>query len=179
MVQLRRLGVAPALVLPCTAKKKTTVSSQRLPRRGGRVKGAIVQACLRNPLLLDGSKCEFRVYVLVAGDPHGLTRAFLYPEGTARRNIEAWVDGDYDNIYRHVTNVDAQKHHPAMADSKFKENLKWSWDKVDAYLVGKGLTTEPSWTRSVMVPWLQNVAVPQIFFEAAEGHIQVPCVLLS
>ena len=56
----------------------------------------IVQEYIDKPLLVDGYKCDLRIYVLVTGaDP---LRIFLYNDGLLRMGTERYIPPSDSNI---------------------------------------------------------------------------------
>ncbi|CAH8862198.1 unnamed protein product [Trichobilharzia szidati] len=72
----------------------------------------VIQEYIDNPLLIDGYKCDLRVYVLITScDP---LRIFMYNDGLVRLGAEKYVkpnEPDGDSVYRHLTNYAVNKHH--------------------------------------------------------------------
>jgi tubulin polyglutamylase TTLL6/13 len=70
----------------------------------------IVQEYLSNPLLIDNTKFDMRIYVLVTScDP---LRIYLYKEGIARFATEVYVPPSSSNlgqVYMHLTNYSINK----------------------------------------------------------------------
>jgi len=70
----------------------------------------IIQRYIKNPLLLQGRKSEFRLYWLIAClDP---LLVLLYREGMVRLNSQPFQLGNFEKTLIHVTNVYQQKLHP-------------------------------------------------------------------
>ena len=70
----------------------------------------VVQQYLKNPLLIDGYKCDLRLYVLVTSFQP--LEAFLYTEGFVRlatRRFDLSV-GKQDDLFVHLTNSSINKH---------------------------------------------------------------------
>jgi len=64
----------------------------------------LVQDYLSNPHLYDGRKYVLRLYVLITGvEP---LRVYLYRDGFVKLASEPYREGDYDNLYAHLTNPD-------------------------------------------------------------------------
>nr|CAH8862087.1 unnamed protein product [Trichobilharzia regenti] len=72
----------------------------------------VIQEYIDSPLLIDGYKCDLRVYVLITScDP---LRIFMYNDGLVRLGAEKYVkpnEPDGDSVYRHLTNYAVNKHH--------------------------------------------------------------------
>ncbi|KAK4468130.1 hypothetical protein MN116_008297 [Schistosoma mekongi] len=73
---------------------------------------SVIQEYIKNPLLIDGYKCDLRVYVLITScDP---LRIFIYNDGLVRLSAEKYVklnEPNGDSIYRQLTNYTVNKHH--------------------------------------------------------------------
>ncbi len=64
----------------------------------------LVQKYLNEPHLFDGRKYVLRCYLLITSvEP---LRVYLYKEGFAKLASEPYRDGDFDNLYAHLTNPD-------------------------------------------------------------------------
>lgn len=73
----------------------------------------MVQEYIARPLLVDGLKFDFRVYVLLCGVSP--LRLFIYEEGLARFATETYVEPSKLNIkktYMHLTNYAINKKNP-------------------------------------------------------------------
>ncbi|VDP09749.1 unnamed protein product, partial [Schistosoma margrebowiei] len=73
---------------------------------------SVIQEYIEYPLLIDGYKCDLRVYVLVTScDP---LKIFIYNEGLVRLSAEKYIkpsEPNGDSIYRQLTNYTINKHH--------------------------------------------------------------------
>eukprot|EP01064_Diplonema_japonicum_P008249 TRINITY_DN15731_c0_g1_i1.p1 TRINITY_DN15731_c0_g1~~TRINITY_DN15731_c0_g1_i1.p1 ORF type:complete len:410 (+),score=40.72 TRINITY_DN15731_c0_g1_i1:46-1275(+) len=95
----------------------------------------VVQRYIQNPLLLEGRKCELRLYwAVVSLEP---LIAVVYKVGQARINSMAYVNEDYSNPLKHLTNIFQQKKHPDYDRLSKSGALKWSLDQFEAYLTGE------------------------------------------
>ena len=69
--------------------------------------GYLAQKYIYNPLLLEGRKFDFRVYLLIA---KATPKIYLFfHEGYLRVNIEAYDLSDINNTWSHVSNIGLQK----------------------------------------------------------------------
>lgn len=96
----------------------------------------VVQEYINNPLLIDGYKCDLRVYVLLTScDP---LRVFIYNDGLVRLSTEKYVEPTKPNgesIYMHLTNYAVNKHHADyVAGSDEMVGSKRSFSFLDQYL---------------------------------------------
>jgi len=69
--------------------------------------GYLAQKYIHNPLLLDGKKFDFRVYLLVAKATPKIH--LFFHEGYLRVNIEPYDLSDINNTWSHVSNIGLQK----------------------------------------------------------------------
>jgi hypothetical protein len=70
----------------------------------------LAQHYVLNPLLLDGFKISFRIYVLVTS--FAPLRAFVYPRGLTRISSKRYTTdpASFESLYVHLTNVDINKY---------------------------------------------------------------------
>jgi len=69
----------------------------------------LAQRYIKNPMLIDGHKITFRIYVLVTSwDP---LRLYMYPEGLVRICSEKYTQDleSFKSVYTHVTNIAINK----------------------------------------------------------------------
>lgn len=96
----------------------------------------VVQEYINNPFLIDGYKCDLRVYVLITScDP---LRVFIYNDGLVRLSTEKYVDPKKPNgesMYMHLTNYAVNKHHADyVVGSDEMVGSKRSFSFLDHYL---------------------------------------------
>ncbi|KAF5397727.1 Tubulin polyglutamylase TTLL7 [Paragonimus heterotremus] len=96
----------------------------------------VVQEYINNPLLIDGFKCDLRVYVLITScDP---LRIFIYNDGLVRLGTEKYVDPTEPNgesMYMHLTNYAVNKRHAGYVSSPDEmHGSKRSFSFLDQYL---------------------------------------------
>ncbi|KAG5454498.1 Tubulin polyglutamylase ttll7 [Clonorchis sinensis] len=96
----------------------------------------VVQEYISNPLLIDGFKCDLRVYVLLTScDP---LRIFIYNEGLVRLGTEKYVPPSKpngDSMYMHLTNYAVNKRNAGYDKSPGEtDGSKRSFTFLDQYL---------------------------------------------
>ncbi|KAF4656972.1 Tubulin polyglutamylase ttll4 [Perkinsus chesapeaki] len=89
-------------------------------------KSGIIQRYIGNPLLLNGLKCDLRLYVLVTSvDP---LKIYLYDEGLVRIATQPYVHrGKSKSRFMHLTNYSVNKRNSTFVkneDKRFEENDK-------------------------------------------------------
>jgi tubulin polyglutamylase TTLL6/13 len=76
--------------------------------------GVVVQRYIHNPMLVDNTKWDMRIYVLVSSlNP---IRAYLFKDGLARFATEPYVApcaANFNQSFVHLTNYSLNRHHPA------------------------------------------------------------------
>lgn len=113
----------------------------------------IIQRYIQNPLLLEGKKSEIRVYFIIAS----LSPLIIlyYPEGQVRLCSETFKLGDYDNPLRHITNTHQQK--LASEQPLDTKALKWTFAKLQDYLMQQRMTDDPDYLKSTLTPKLEAI----------------------
>ncbi|KER19692.1 hypothetical protein T265_11606 [Opisthorchis viverrini] len=96
----------------------------------------VVQEYINNPLLIDGFKCDLRVYVLLTScDP---LRIFIYNEGLVRLGTEKYVspsEPSGESVYMHLTNYAVNKRNAGYDKSPGEtDGSKRSFTFLDQYL---------------------------------------------
>jgi tubulin polyglutamylase TTLL6/13 len=89
-----------------------------------------VQEYICNPLLYDGLKFDFRVYVLLKSIFP--LEIYLYKEGLVRFATEKYEDPsktNIDNLCLHLTNYAINKHSPKYEFNKTMSNLNFGHKK--------------------------------------------------
>eukprot|EP01062_Namystynia_karyoxenos_P082433 TRINITY_DN9283_c0_g2_i2.p1 TRINITY_DN9283_c0_g2~~TRINITY_DN9283_c0_g2_i2.p1 ORF type:complete len:454 (+),score=109.53 TRINITY_DN9283_c0_g2_i2:90-1451(+) len=115
------------------ASPNATELQRSLPRhRRSPHRQWVLQRYVRPPLLLEGRKCEVRLYwAVLSMEP---LIAAVYSEGQVRLNSMPYSDSDFANPMRHLTNAWQQRGHPdydrLMADGE----LKWTLPRWRSYL---------------------------------------------
>ncbi|CAH2013515.1 unnamed protein product [Acanthoscelides obtectus] len=108
----------------------------------------VVQKYIANPYLINGSKFDLRLYVLVTSfDP---LRIYLYPEGLARFACAKYSDDakDLKDRYMHLTNYSINKlssQYTANEDANACQGHKWTLSKFMEYMQGIGVDTKALW----------------------------------
>ena len=76
----------------------------------------VVQRYVDRPLLLGGYKFDLRLYVVVTS-MHPL-RVYLHDEGLCRFSTQKYNEGDYGNVFSHLTNASINKFSPNYDNDK-------------------------------------------------------------
>ena len=87
----------------------------------------MVQEYLKHPHLYDGRKYVLRCYLAIMSvEP---LRVYLYKEGFVKLASEPYQDGDFDNLYAHLTNPDVNALNDEVDDSvvfhSFADYRRW------------------------------------------------------
>ena len=110
----------------------------------------VISKYIGNPLLINNTKFDIRVYVLVTSiDPW---RIYIYKEGLARFASESYTsEGNKSNRFIHLTNYSINK-----KNDKFVQNTKletddegnkWSLSALSKYLESIGVDMNLLWSR--------------------------------
>ncbi|CAH1183045.1 unnamed protein product [Ceutorhynchus assimilis] len=108
----------------------------------------VCQRYVHNPYLINGSKFDLRLYVLVTSF-HPL-RIYLYPEGLARFASAKYSDDvkDLKDRYMHLTNYSINKlssQYTANEDANACQGHKWTLSKLMEYMKNEGVDTRGLW----------------------------------
>ncbi|CAG9812782.1 unnamed protein product [Phaedon cochleariae] len=108
----------------------------------------VVQKYIANPYLINGSKFDLRLYVLVTSF-HPL-RIYLYPDGLARFASAKYSDDakDLKDRYMHLTNYSINKlssQYTANEDANSCQGHKWTISKLLEYLQEQNVDTKALW----------------------------------
>ncbi|KAF8570961.1 hypothetical protein P879_04301 [Paragonimus westermani] len=96
----------------------------------------VVQEYINNPLLIDGFKCDLRVYVLITScDP---LRIFIYNDGLVRLGTEKYIfptEPNGESVHMHLTNYAVNKRHAGYASCPNEmQGSKRPFSFLDQYL---------------------------------------------
>ncbi|KAF7267058.1 hypothetical protein GWI33_019661 [Rhynchophorus ferrugineus] len=108
----------------------------------------VCQKYVNNPYLINGSKFDLRLYVLVTSF-HPL-RIYLYPDGLARFASAKYSDDvkDLKDRYMHLTNYSINKlssQYTANEDANACHGHKWTLTKLLEYMHNEGVDTKTLW----------------------------------
>nr|CAH7757616.1 unnamed protein product [Callosobruchus chinensis] len=108
----------------------------------------VVQKYISNPYLINGSKFDLRLYVLVTS--FNPLRIYLYPDGLARFASAKYSDDvkDLKDRYMHLTNYSINKlssQYTANEDANACQGHKWTLSKLMEYLESAGVDTKALW----------------------------------
>lgn len=117
----------------------------------GKKQDFIIQKHIDAPLLLNKKKSEIRVYWLVLSlEP---LSAIMYTEPIVRLSSENYIEGDYANPLRHITNVYQQKKYSKEFDGK---DLKWTMDMCKEEVLRLGLTDNEHFVEDELIPKIKH-----------------------
>lgn len=118
---------------------------------------SVAQYYIPRPLLLDGYKVTFRIYVLISSIAP--LRAHIFPNGLGRICSHRYTEelSSFENLFAHLTNYDINKHNiddfmatktDGMDGSDFAtDGLRTDFLSVMAYLKKSGHDTEDLWRK--------------------------------
>ncbi|CAO1367457.1 unnamed protein product [Diamesa tonsa] len=141
---------------------KVVNSWSQIPKR----KPLIVQRYIERPLLINGSKFDLRLYVLVTSiNP---LRIYMHSDGLARFASVKYSERNdtLNDRYMHLTNYSINKlsnNYDKNEDANACKGHKWTIKSLWAYLKAKGINTERLWGA------LRNLVLRTIL--AGEGQI--------
>lgn len=108
----------------------------------------VCQKYINNPYLINGSKFDLRLYVLVTSF-HPL-RIYLYPDGLARFASAKYSDDvkDLKDRYMHLTNYSINKlssQYTTNEDANACHGHKWTLSKLMEFMYNEGVDTKTLW----------------------------------
>lgn len=114
----------------------------------------VVQKYIANPYLINGSKFDLRLYVLVTS--FNPLRVYLYSEGLVRFASVKYSNNpkDIKEKYMHLTNYSINKlssNYTANDDAHSTQGHKWTITKLLEYLNNEGVDTERLWKNLEML----------------------------
>jgi len=125
----------------------------------------LIQHSIHNPLLIEGRKFDFRVYMFVAST-HPLIA--FYHDGYMRLSLQEY-DVNSENRGTFVTNTALSKSLFEIAEKngtyngqtaeELKANSYWFFDKFNDYMVRKGLTNDARWVENYLRPEMKRVMI--------------------
>ncbi|THD25135.1 Tubulin polyglutamylase TTLL7 [Fasciola hepatica] len=140
----------------------------------------VVQEYINNPLLIDGFKCDLRVYVLVTScDP---LRVYVYNDGLVRLGTEKYMDPSASNgesVYMHLTNYAVNKRHAGYNRSPNEMvGSKRSFSFLDHYLRDTRHVDPVHIWRSIRELIVKTIAIaaPHLLHSyrmCSRGHVQL------
>jgi len=128
-------------------------------------KNYIIQDYVANPLLLNGRKFDFRMYLLVASSNPLMA---FYHDGFLRVSLSSYdVNSDDKSVL--MTNLALSGHyydqakegnlHEGMDEESLKIAQQWSFERLHAYLVEKKIVTDPNWLDNHLRPEFKKAMV--------------------
>lgn len=140
---------------------------------------SVAQHYIPKPLLLDGYKVTFRIYVLVTS--YAPLRAYIFPNGLGRICSHRYTEelSSFDNLFAHLTNYDINKHNiddfletrtgSLEEDGLATDGLRTDFLSVMAYLKRKGKDTDALWRRMKETTALTLLATDKKVSSVATG----------
>ena len=132
---------------------------------GVQKKNYIIQHYIQNPLLLNGRKFDFRMYMLIASTEPLMA---YYHDGFLRVTISEYdVNSDdksvlmtnlalNNEVYDQVKNGTLYK---GMDEETLKREQQWNFDRLHNYLFQTGVITDPNWLDNHLRPELKRAMV--------------------
>ncbi|XP_044253224.1 tubulin polyglutamylase TTLL4-like isoform X2 [Tribolium madens] len=127
----------------------------------------VVQKYISNPYLINGSKFDLRLYVLVTS--FNPLRIYLYPDGLARFASAKYSSDSKDlkDRYVHLTNYSINKlssQYTANEDANACQGHNWTITKLLEYMSKQGIDTKALWRN------LQQLVIKTIITGEAPIH---------
>ena len=128
-------------------------------------KEEIVQEFIQNPLLLEGRKFDFRMYMLIASSNPLIT---YYHDGYLRVSLESYdVNSDDKNVL--MTNLALNKEimkdvregnlYKDMDEQELLHRQQWTFKKLESYLLENKVINDPNWLDNYLRPELKKAMV--------------------
>ena len=128
-------------------------------------KEEIVQEFIQNPLLIEGRKFDFRMYMLIASSNPLIA---YYHDGYLRVSLEAYdVNSDDKNVL--MTNLalnkevmkDAREGHlyKDMDELELLQRQQWTFNQLETYLLKNKVIKDPNWLDNYLRPELKKAMV--------------------
>jgi len=125
----------------------------------------VMQHLISNPLLLDGHKFDFRIFMLIAS-----TNPFIvyYHDGYLRRSLYSYDPSSKDK-QSFVTNIVLNKDlfeiaeqngtYQGMTKEDLQKSSYWNFERFASHLLEKGLITDPNWLDNYLRPEFKKAMV--------------------
>jgi len=125
----------------------------------------IVQNYIHNPLLIDGHKFDFRMYMLIASTNPLMA---FYHDGFLRVTLAKYdVNSNEKKVL--LTNLALNKQiydevkggnlYKGMDEEELKVAQQWSFDRLQDYLLEKGIITDPNWLDNYLRPEFKKAMI--------------------
>ena len=99
----------------------------------------VVQKYIDNPHLINGTKYDMRIHVLLTSvNP---LQIYIFDEGHVRFATYKYSECDWQNIYKHLTNLSVNK------KNKDFDYKGWKLHHLWTYLESKGIDTRRIWNQ--------------------------------
>ena len=128
-------------------------------------KNYLMQNFIHNPLLIEGHKGDFRIFMVIAS-----TNPFIvfYHHGFFRISLHDYdVESDEKGAY--LTNLHLSEKffqlakengtYNGMSEKELRDNAMWDYAKLHKYLYEKGITKDPQWVDNYLVPSFQKAMI--------------------
>jgi len=132
---------------------------------GNVTKNYIVQNYIHNPLLLNGHKFDFRMYMLIASTNPLMA---FYHDGFLRVTL-AKYDVKQADKKALLTNLALNKQiydsviggnlYEGMDEEALKMAQQWSFDRLQEYLLEKGIINDPNWLDNYLRPEFKKAMI--------------------
>lgn len=123
----------------------------------------VIQTFIHNPLLLEGHKFDFRVYLLVASTNPVIAYAY---DGYVRVSIH-----DYNTNAEHIgamlTNTALSEDffsfakengtYRGMNETELRDYHVWSFERLHGYLYQRGIVTDENWVSNYLRPEIRKI----------------------
>ena len=132
---------------------------------GRKINLLIVQNYVHNPLLLEGRKFDFRMYMVIAStNPlmvfyhDGFLRVSLYNYSTDTTDKKVLLTNLALNgeIY---SDAKQGKLHHGMSEEELRIAQQWSFDRLQAYLLKEGVISDPNWLDNYLRPEFKKAMI--------------------
>ena len=135
-------------------------------------KNYLIQNYIHNPLLLNGHKFDFRMYLLVAStNPliahyhDGFLRVSLSPYDSASNDKSVLLTNLAlsNDIYKDVKKGNL---HNGMDEEGLKLAQQWSFDRLQSYLLDAGIISDPNWLDNYLRPEFKKAMIYLLRFSS-------------
>ena len=128
-------------------------------------KSTIVQTYIYNPLLLDGYKFDFRVYMVIASTN---PMAVYYHDGFLRVSLHPY-DVTSEDKSIHLTNTALSSNifdiakkegtYKGLTEDELRKLQMWNFEKLQAWVVEKNMTTDQNWLDNYLRPSFKKAMI--------------------
>lgn len=125
----------------------------------------LIQNYIHNPLLLNGHKFDFRIYMLIASTNPLIA---YYHDGFLRVTL-ANYDSKSDDKKVLLTNLALNQQiyddvkggalYEGMDEEQLKLSQQWSYERLQSYLLEKGIINDPNWLDNYLRPEFKKAMI--------------------